>query len=523
MAKYTVLIIVLASLILVGYKVTFLGYSPELILPDYNYNVTISLSGNTDKSKVVLRSFLPTEDFRQTISDEQFRSKDFNMQIETRGLNREVAWDSFNPEGVFRVEYQFTAEAKPVKWQIQKDLKIEKSENEELQIYLQETDMIPFNHPSISKLFEEEIGSEKQYVLPVLKLAFDYVSKIKTLPFKGSTSALTALALQKASCNGKSRLMVALLRKAGIPARLIGGLVMNSGKKKTSHQWVEAYIGGVWVSFDSTNGHFAKIPENYLKLYIGDHILFKHTAEIGFQWQFSIQPFLAQSKDLFRLSGNKLNVLNLFELFERSGVSLGILKLLLMLPVGALIATFFRNVIGTQTYGTFLPALIAASAMETGIWWGLLGFTSVILFIAIIRIFFEKLDLMHTPKLSAMFSIVIIVVIGISLLSVQFTQINLSKASLFPIAILTLTAERLSITIEEKGNLKAFLILLQTLFVTAVCFAFMSNLFLQTSFLAFPELVFVIIGLNVWLGRWVGLRVFEIWRFKDLVFVENSK
>ena len=51
----------------------------------------------------------------------------------------------------------------------------------------------------------------------------------------------------------------------------------------------------------------------------------------------------------------------------------------------------------------------------------------------------------------------------------------------------------------------------------------MSNLFLQTSFLAFPELVFVIIGLNVWLGRWVGLRVFEIWRFKDLVFVENSK
>lgn len=96
---------------------------------------------------------------------------------------------------------------------------------------------------------------------------FDTVQKLKFRPFSGTTDALTALRLGEASCNGKSRLLVALMRASGIPARLVGGVVLESGKKRTSHQWVEAFAGGRWVPFDPTNRHFAELPANYLVLY----------------------------------------------------------------------------------------------------------------------------------------------------------------------------------------------------------------------------------------------------------------
>jgi transglutaminase-like putative cysteine protease len=55
---------------------------------------------------------------------------------------------------------------------------------------------------------------------------------------------VTAAKLGEASCNGKSRLFIALARRAGIPSRLVGGVILSTGVKRTSHQWVEAYVSG---------------------------------------------------------------------------------------------------------------------------------------------------------------------------------------------------------------------------------------------------------------------------------------
>ncbi|RME15332.1 MAG: transglutaminase [Bdellovibrio sp.] len=521
-SKILFVIFFLVSIALIFYKAKILGYSPQLLLPEKNYLVTTTLTGSLDEGMVHLKTFLPVMDFRQSVSDESFQANGFDYEIQNDGENRVVSFSNQAPQGPFKVEIEYSVSLKGVSWDIDKNIQISENNDHlagEDSLYLKETPMIPYNHPKIAKLFEKLVGRERS-VYQVIKKSYNYVKGFKNLAFKGSTSALTALLLKKASCNGKSRLMVALLRKAGIPSRLVGGLILKNGNKKITHQWVEAKIKEHWVSFDPTNDHFAQIPSNYLKLYVGDRVLFSHTPNISFNWNFHISSYLSPSSQLYKLRRSKLNVLNLFRKFQETGVSINILKILLMIPVGALIATFFRNVIGLQTFGTFLPALIAASSIETGIVWGLLGFVIVILIIAFLRIFFEALDLMHTPKLSAMLTLVVALLIGLSILSVH-SPLNLTHVSLFPIAILTLTSERFSITIEEKGYLKAFSIMLQTLFVTAVCYAFMSSLFLQTLFLAFPEIGVLIVGANIILGRWVGLRLVEFWRFRSLIFKEN--
>ena len=50
----------------------------------------------------------------------------------------------------------------------------------------------------------------------------------------------------------------------------------------------------------------------------------------------------------------------------------------------------------------------------------------------------------------------------------------------------------------------------------------MDSLFLQSMFLAFPELLLVVIALNMWLGKWIGIRLMEFIRFRKLIFRQGA-
>ena len=520
-ARFVIATLIIAPLFFAFLKIFFWGYLPHLILPEKGYQVSIQMMGNSHRNRVKVKSYIPQADFRQEVEDTAYEAGPFEFGLKTGEVNQQANWEAFGQVGKFVVNYSFTAHAKAVRWEIPADLTLPKGSPRELKKYLQATEMMPIQDPALQKKHAQLIGEEENLAL-VLGRVFDYVAAMETTKFKGSTSALTALALDMASCNGKGHLFAALLRMSGVPTKLVGGLVMETGSKQISHQWVEVWVNGNWVVFDPTNKHFAYIPAHYLKVYEGDEKFFSHSKNIAFNWRFSMESFLSPPRDTFHLKSASFNVLKVYDLFQEAGISLTILKILLMIPVGGLIATFFRNVIGTQTYGTFLPALIAAASFQTGVWWGLGGFFLVIFILALIRALLEKMDLMHTPKLSAMLTIVVILVVGMSMLSTQFTGLGLEKLSLFPIAILTLTTERFSIIVEENSIRKAMFIMGQTLLVTFVCYLFMSNLFLQISFLAFPELSLLVIGINLWLGRWVGLRLTELYRFRSVIFSEKA-
>ena len=518
--RWLLLIALIASSGLIGYKFFALEYSWDIMVPEKIYKVKYKMKGDVDSDDVEISAFIPTSDSRQQIYEESFSSGSFNFRIEGEDGTKKAIWKADNISGPFEVSYSFSFLGKPVEWQIDPSLTVADLEIEGMSTYLSETKMIQLGHSEIRKFHTELIGETKN-LKEIFRKIFSSVSVIPTIPFKGSTSALTALILNKASCNGKSRLMVALLRISGIPSRVIGGWILDCSEKRTSHQWVEAFVNGHWIAFDPINNHFARLPYNYLKVYESDEVMFSHTSDISFDWMFTSKSELIPSTKLHRLGESRIHAINLFSWLSKTGVPISIITILLVIPIGALIATFFRNVIGLQTYGTFLPALIAASAQETGVWWGLFGFSLVIFILFWVRAAFESFNLLHTPKLSAMLSVVVILLISISVLSVRFPIIDLAHVTLFPIAILTLTTERFSLVVEEEGVRQALLTLLVTLFVTYACFFFMNSLFLQTSFLAFPELIVFVIAMNVWLGRWVGLRLLEFWRFRNIIFIKQ--
>ncbi len=509
-------------LALVTYKLTVLNYKMSDLIPAVSYNIDINMTVDGHGDDIEIRTFLPKSDTRQKITEETHISGGFEFDVRSDHLNRLAIWRAAAVQGKQSIRYSFVVQAQSVRFEIPDDLRVAKSYPESLNVYLQSEPGVPVHDPLIHEAIDKVLPSRDLPVLEILTRIHRYLQdELKNKNFSGYTDALTAYKLGEASCNGKGRLFVAMARTLNIPARSVSGLIMKAGDKRVSHQWVEIYINGYWVPFDTINDHFAKLPANFLTLYYGDKVLFHHSSNVNFKYMFSMSKKLVAKASLREnLDDSILNIANVYQAFEDIGISQNLLKIILMIPIGALVTVIFRNVIGLETFGTFLPALIASAARDTGLLWGSVGFVLVIVLTALIRRAMDGLQLLHSPKMAILLTVVVMIIFAATVISTNFGLTQLAHVSLFPIAILAITAERFAIFEQEHGLLKASKVTVATLVVVAAAYTVMESQFLQSMFLAFPELLFVLIALNLWLGRWIGMRVTEFFRFRKVIWQE---
>lgn len=513
-------ILLLLPLGAMGYKLYVLQYPLAGLIPAVSYRVDLSIQVDGHGDDIFASTYLPKTDSRQSVSDEQNSSGVFAFAVQSNGENRAATWRAENVRGNHSILYTFDVRAEHLRYVIPPTMAIPRSYPKEFSEHLAATSGIQVNDPLIERELRKIAPEQNPKLLDALTRIHRHLQdRLANRDFAGYTDAVTALKLGEASCNGKSRLFAAMARKLNIPARLVGGLVMKQGAKRVSHQWVEVYANGHWVPFDTINDHFAEIPAHFLRLYTGDLVLFKHTPNVNFQYFYKMTKRLVPRREaMAALGSSPLNIMNVYAVFERVGISQNLLKIILLLPLGALVTAVFRNVIGVQTFGTFLPALIAAAARETGILWGIVGFVLIILITSAVRKALDWMQLLHSPKMAVVLTTVVITMLAITIIGVEFGLFELAHVTLFPIAILAITAERFALIETEQGFRKAVKILLVTILVVAACYAVMGSLFLQSMILAFPELLLVVIALDLWLGKWVGIRVLEFVRFKRLIF-----
>jgi len=522
--RLTLFLLLLVTFLLMSYKLFVLEYELADLIPTIGYEVEVNMQVSGHGDGMSISTYLPISTAHQNISEERSAPDIFTAQINVDGLNRIASWKAPSVSGTHIIRYNYFVQAEHVIYDIDRNISIAKELPDYLQIYMGQEEGIQVNDPLIAQTVTELFGNKEPDTYEALFTLHNYLqNEFQNRNFSGYTDALTALKLKEASCNGKSRLFVALARKLGLPARLVGGLILNQGSKRTSHQWVEVYVRGHWIPFDTINNYFAEIPKNYVRLYYGDKGLFRHTTNINFQYMFHITKKLVPRKEMKEaMYASPLNAYNMYKIFESIGISQNLLKIILMIPLGALVVVIFRNVIGLETFGTFLPALIATASRETGIWWGLAGFFFIILVSAMVRKFLDYLQLLHSPKMAIMLTVVVISMLLMTVFAVQSSLLALAHISLFPIAILAITAERFAIIQEEQGLIKALRISFFTAIVIIAAYALMSSLFMQSLIIAFPELLLFLIVLNLWLGKWVGMRVSEFVRFRSLIFKERA-
>lgn len=486
------------------------------ILPASVYEYEVQLGFEGFGGNVRLAMFLPADDERQSVLEEHLESGGLAFGERSTPAGRLGEWEGEPPQGSRTVRYSAQVTTRPVRYEIPPGLGFGASGSEALRRYLDETEAIPYRHRAFRELWSRIRPGQSADLSRTLRAIFDYThDKLESAPFKGYTDALTALRLGQASCNGKSRVFVALARLNGIPARLVGGVILESGVKRTSHQWVEAYVGGHWVPFDPLNGHFAEIPARYLRLYQGDEFLFVHTRDINFDYAFRIRPVLAVSATTETGEGAASNGW-LGAVMQFIEVNRQLSEMFLLFPLAALVVTFCRQVVGVRTFGIFLPMLVAAGCRYTGLLPGMLGFVAILGIGAAAHGYLRGMRVLVVPRIGAVITVLTVLILLAGALVAESMRSRVALLALFPVVILSFAAERLQQMTEHSRFGELIRTIAWTVLVTLFCYVVFSSVLLRAIFFRFPELLLVVLAAQLAVGRWTGIRASEYRRFLRL-------
>jgi len=205
------------------------------------------------------------------------------------------------------------------------------------------------------------------------------------------------------------------------------------------------------------------------------------------------------------------------------GVPANTILLILMLPVVATIIAFARQILGIKAFGIYIPSVVALSFVATGLKYGLVIFILILAFGTLVRLFLQKVKMLHLPRIAIVLTLVSIAILGMLAEGAYHARTGLIAVSIFPMLIMIILAEQFVNVQTEKGARTAIKLTLETLILSIVCYFIVTWQTLRTLMIAYPEIIFITIVLNFALGRWTGLRVSEYFRFHKVIRVIAKK
>ena len=210
------------------------------------------------------------------------------------------------------------------------------------------------------------------------------------------------------------------------------------------------------------------------------------------------------------------NVSSIIQYFVSQGVPIDTVKLLLLFPIIATLIAFLRQVVGIKAFGIYTPAIITFAFLATGIKYGLAIFICVILVGMLSRYLLKKFRLLYLPRVAITLTIVTLAILAILVIGGSFQRTGLAAVSLFPLLIMITLVEKFVAAQIEKGNKAAFLLAAETFTISLIGYFLAKWMFLTSLIIHYPWVVLLTLPVNIFLGRWTGLRLSEYFRFREV-------
>jgi hypothetical protein len=189
-------------------------------------------------------------------------------------------------------------------------------------------------------------------------------------------------------------------------------------------------------------------------------------------------------------------------------------RILLLVPIGALMIGVLRNLVGFPTFGIFMPVLMALAFRGTGLGYGLGMFAGVLLLGYGVRRLLDKLHLLLVPRMSVILTLVIGCFTGLALIGNKYGLREFMAVGLLPFVILTMTIERFFVVLEEAGIREGIRTAAGSAAVSVITYGIISWEPLQLTFFVYPELLAGVAAIQILLGRYTGYRLSELFRFR---------
>ena len=303
-------------------------------------------------------------------------------------------------------------------------------------------------------------------------------------------------------------LMTTLLRAAGISARMVQVLELEDGRRRQDlRDFVQFWQDDQWHLLDPSG---AEVDPSRLLLWQTTtpsvlEVLGGSRSRVTFS-------MISQSRPAGTLA-NETAPGFAISLYSLPIAEQGMFKLIMLLPVGALVVALMRILVGIKTSGTFMPVLIALAFLQTELLPGLTSFILVVAMGLVIRSYLSALNLLLVARIATLVVLVIGIITLFSIVSYHLGLMGGLTITFFPMIILAWTIERMSITWEEEGPREVLIQGGGSLLVATLAFLVMDLTVVRHLAFNFPELHLCLLAVILVLGRYTGYRVMELRRF----------
>lgn len=446
----------------------------------------IEFVANGDASQVHLT--LPPEQQGFAVVNESAASTGWGFSIEADNAQRRAHWTQRNPAGRQVLFYKL-------------DLAVSDADNWQLAPPFEVAEVI-WDEP-----YQTAVRHLLATVLPITADAHTVTTQlIQALQRSPPDQNINLLSTTYSA----PQLLTRVLRSARIAARTAQVLVLEDGRRRQSLvDYVQVWDGSRWRLYDPHAGEVSD-KQNLLLWQVGGRGVLEVLGGTNSRVGFSI---ISQTRSSLLVAQEQANDLAL-SLYNLPIAEQGMFKLIMLLPVGALVVVLLRVLVGIRTSGTFMPILIALAFLQTELLPGLTSFIIVVAIGLFIRSYLSALNLLLVSRIATLVVLVIMIISLFSIVSFRLGLIQGLSITFFPMIILAWTIERMSITWEEEGPKEVLIQGGGSLFVAVLAFLLMDMSIIEHLAFNFPELHLVLLAFMLLLGRYTGYRLLELRRFR---------
>ncbi|GMQ54575.1 inactive transglutaminase family protein [Halopseudomonas aestusnigri] len=443
--------------------------------------------------------FIPPLNQDYVSLNESFISNNYGVSINNQKGNRRVTWSSRRASGTQTLYYRLVL----TKRYSEEQAKAAPPPTPQ-PVQLEGPEQVAAD--ALINPIRQHSADIETFISETIRRVNDITDDNVKLLLAGGTSAMD-----------KARVIDLLLSNARIPLELVHTIRLENTETQTPELWLRSYNGERWLYFHPETGQQG-IPDNRLVWWTGSEPLLELEGGRQANVTLTVSNSEMNALRLAKLTTqNSASALLEYSLYGLPLQSQRVYQVMIMIPVGVLVILILRNLIGMQTLGTFTPVLIALAFRETELGWGIALFTLITALGLSLRSYLEHLKLQMLPRLSVVLTFVVLVIAAISLFSHKLGLEKALAVSLFPMVILTMTIERLSITWEERGGAQSLKAAVGTLIAATLAHLLMTIPELTYFVFTFPAVLLILVAFMLAMGRYRGYRLTELMRFKALI------
>ncbi|MCX2981397.1 hypothetical protein EYC98_11030 [Halieaceae bacterium IMCC14734] len=315
----------------------------------------------------------------------------------------------------------------------------------------------------------------------------------------------------------KVQLAADLLAFQGIAARVIRGVeLIDRQRGRSARFMLKVWQDNAWQLYDAKSA--TALPwTKFIEFQQGEQALFEvfggEKSELSFA---VVSEERAAFVNAVENARNHSSWLVDFSIYSLPVAQQSTFKLLLLIPLGALVVVILRNLVGIRTSGTFMPILIALSFLQTSLLPGLMLFLLVVGTGLLVRSYMSRLNLLLVPRIAAVLVFVIILYAAIGIAAHKLGFDWGAKVTFFPMIILSWTIERMSILWDEDGAREVFIQGGGSLVTASVAYLLMNSQTVSDAIFLYPEMLLIVLAIIIAIGSYSGYRLSDLRRFQPM-------